>query len=206
MGQRLMTESKIKILSTWCDKNLSFIPHAEEECLKAMKNMAILGKTMPNVVGARASKKKVMASAFMSVLGYATEVWQPALRWGTARTNLDRVLRLVAIWVARAFKTVPTEDIMVVAGIPPAKGLFNGKANAWGKRRMGKWRARWLTRQSWTKTLIPDLTQWINRSHGEVGYHLTQLLTGQGENGVFLAKMSGTKKRVSWNRAIVRRE
>ncbi|XP_031343130.1 uncharacterized protein LOC116170768 [Photinus pyralis] len=189
-GQRLATEARIKILGVWIDKNLSFIPHVEEVCGKATRSMVALGKIMSNIGGARASKRKVMASAAISILGYAVEVWQPALRWGTARTRLDRVLRLAAIRVASAYRTVPTQDIMVVAGIPPAEVLFNGRANGWSEaRRTEEWQSRWLTRVSWTKTLIPDLTEWKDRSHGEVDYHLTQLLTGHGENGVFLAKI-----------------
>ncbi|CAB0043254.1 unnamed protein product [Trichogramma brassicae] len=32
----------------------------------------------------------------------------------------------------------------------------------------------------WTHRLIPNITPWIERRHGEVDYHLTQLLTGHG--------------------------
>ena len=32
----------------------------------------------------------------------------------------------------------------------------------------------------WTKTLIPNIADWIYRNHGEVGYHLTQFLSGHG--------------------------
>ncbi|CAB0032352.1 unnamed protein product [Trichogramma brassicae] len=32
----------------------------------------------------------------------------------------------------------------------------------------------------WTHRLIPNIRVWIERRHGEVNYHLTQLLTGHG--------------------------
>lgn len=32
----------------------------------------------------------------------------------------------------------------------------------------------------WTRRLIPDIRRWTERGHGEVGYHLTQALTGHG--------------------------
>ncbi|CAB0033702.1 unnamed protein product [Trichogramma brassicae] len=36
------------------------------------------------------------------------------------------------------------------------------------------------TKARWTHRLIPNIRTWIERRHGELNYHLTQLLTGQG--------------------------
>ncbi|CAB0030729.1 unnamed protein product [Trichogramma brassicae] len=35
-------------------------------------------------------------------------------------------------------------------------------------------------KERWTHRLIPNIRLWIERKHGEVDYHLTQLLTGHG--------------------------
>jgi len=32
----------------------------------------------------------------------------------------------------------------------------------------------------WTRTLIPNISPWINRRHGETDFHLTQALSGHG--------------------------
>ncbi|XP_031358612.1 uncharacterized protein LOC116182232 [Photinus pyralis] len=145
---------------------------------------------MPNTGGVRASKRRVMASAVMSGLLYAAEAWQAATKWASAMAIMNRVIRLLAVRICSAYRTVQADDVMVVAGIPPAEVLCNGRANGWSEaRRTEEWQSLWRTRVSWTKTLIPDLTEWKDRSHGEVDYHLTQLLTGHGENGVFLAKI-----------------
>ncbi|CAB0043456.1 unnamed protein product [Trichogramma brassicae] len=45
-----------------------------------------------------------------------------------------------------------------------------------------RWQSRWdrSTKGRWTHKLIPNIGLWIDRRHGEVDYHLTQLLTGHG--------------------------
>lgn len=44
-----------------------------------------------------------------------------------------------------------------------------------------------------TKGLIPNIEQWINRTHGELEYHLTQILTGHGNFNDFLYKIRKTE-------------
>ena len=41
---------------------------------------------------------------------------------------------------------------------------------------------RWHGEQTgrWTHRLIPELTTWLNREHGEVGFYLVQALSGHG--------------------------
>ena len=42
-----------------------------------------------------------------------------------------------------------------------------------------EWQEEWShsTNGAWTWELIPDAGKWIGRRHGEVSYHLTQLLS-----------------------------
>lgn len=56
------------------------------------------------------------------------------------------------------------------------------KWSAWFVERPGK--------ASWTKELVgPHLDRWIKRDHGEVSFHLTQLLTNHGCFNAYLAKI-----------------
>ncbi|EDW33671.1 GL22936 [Drosophila persimilis] len=50
------------------------------------------------------------------------------------------------------------------------------------QRTILQWQDSWdnSSKGRWTHRLIPDLKSWLNRSHGQVEYHLTQLLTGHG--------------------------
>lgn len=37
--------------------------------------------------------------------------------------------------------------------------------------------------------IVPNLNDWLNRGYGSVGFHLTQLLTGHGVFGSYLARI-----------------
>ncbi|CAB0039557.1 unnamed protein product [Trichogramma brassicae] len=81
----------------------------------------------------------------------------------------------------------------VLAGIPPLALLGDERAWLYGRRReyakdeerlatLSKWQEAWdrSTKARWTHRLIPNIRVWIERRHGELNYHLTQLLTGHG--------------------------
>ena len=49
-------------------------------------------------------------------------------------------------------------------------------------RLIERWQTRWHGERNgrWTYRLIPELTTWPNRKHGEVSFYLTQALSGRG--------------------------
>ncbi|CAB0035777.1 unnamed protein product [Trichogramma brassicae] len=88
---------------------------------------------------------------------------------------------------------VSYEATYVLAGIPPLALLADERARLYGRRRedakdeerlatLSKWQEAWdrSKKARWTHRLIPNIRVWIERRHGELNYHLTQLLTGQG--------------------------
>ena len=62
------------------------------------------------------------------------------------------------------------------------------------RRLFEKWQTRKHGDQSgrWTHPLIPELTTWLNRKHGKVGFYLAQALSG---HGCFNAYLKRFKKR-----------
>ncbi|XP_077295464.1 uncharacterized protein LOC143917757 [Arctopsyche grandis] len=56
---------------------------------------------------------------------------------------------------------------------------------------MIQWQQRWesATGGRWTQKLVGDLKQWCGRTHGDLSYHLTQLLAGHGCFGTYLHKI-----------------
>ena len=56
---------------------------------------------------------------------------------------------------------------------------------------MEKWQDQWDKGKygRWTWRLIPNIEKWIDRPYGEVGYHLTQMLSGHGCFRKYLYKM-----------------
>ncbi|KAH8245664.1 hypothetical protein KR032_004909, partial [Drosophila birchii] len=49
-------------------------------------------------------------------------------------------------------------------------------------RSITRWQAMWdsSTKGRWTHRLIPDISSWVSRRHGEVDFYLTQVLSGHG--------------------------
>ncbi|XP_031358632.1 uncharacterized protein LOC116182251 [Photinus pyralis] len=121
LGQTIETDSKVKVLGVWLDKNLSFIPHAREISDKAMAVYGALCKVFPNTGGARESRRRVMAAAVMSGILYAAEVWWPATKWGTAMASVNRVIRLLALRICCGYRTVQLEDALVLGGYGPRR-------------------------------------------------------------------------------------
>uniref|UniRef100_A0ABD2WAC0 Reverse transcriptase zinc-binding domain-containing protein n=1 Tax=Trichogramma kaykai TaxID=54128 RepID=A0ABD2WAC0_9HYME len=81
--------------------------------------------------------------------------------------------------------------LRVIGGRPVL--LADERVRLFGRRRedvedeerlatLSKWQEAWdrLTKARWTHRLIPSIRVWIERKHGELNYHLTQLLTGHG--------------------------
>uniref|UniRef100_A0ABD2WVD7 Reverse transcriptase zinc-binding domain-containing protein n=1 Tax=Trichogramma kaykai TaxID=54128 RepID=A0ABD2WVD7_9HYME len=80
-----------------------------------------------------------------------------------------------------------------MAGIPSLALLANERSRIYLRRTedakkeerletLRKWQEQWdrSTKGRWTHRLIPNIREWVERKHGEVNYHLTQLLSGHG--------------------------
>ena len=61
------------------------------------------------------------------------------------------------------------------------------------RRTMVEWQARWSNlrgRAEWTRSLIADVDDWTSRRHGEVGYNLSQFLSGHGRFKSYLKRIN----------------
>ena len=104
------------------------------------------------------------------------------------------------------YRTVSEPATLVVAGIIPIdlisrekKEVYTGMSAADKKtqreearaRTMTRWQERWINdpRGRWTFKLINELSPWVHRTHGEVNFYLTQLLTAYGYFRTYLHKM-----------------
>jgi len=50
----------------------------------------------------------------------------------------------------------------------------------------------------WTHTLIPEIAPWVNRTHGETNYHLTQALSGHGCFAAYLKRFGKLESSECW--------
>jgi hypothetical protein len=114
------------------------------------------------------------------------------------------VHRLAVMRVVSAYRTVSYDAACVIAGMMPICMTIKEDAKCGeSKRRTGvserpshreqsllDWQEAWNNslKGRWTYRLIPKLKPWLERRHGEVGYHLTQFLTGHGAFEEYLHK------------------
>ncbi|KAJ8911120.1 hypothetical protein NQ315_003295 [Exocentrus adspersus] len=134
---------------------------------------------------------------------YGAEIWAPAMDVQKYRKQLETVHRRLLIRVVAAYRTVSLEALQVISGIPPIDLLARERRDkyVYGEtkqqiraRTMRIWEERWSRgiKGAWTRELISNVGRWVDRKHGEVGYHFTQWLTGHGSFGRYRRKINKT--------------
>ncbi|CAB0043590.1 unnamed protein product [Trichogramma brassicae] len=154
---------------------------------------ALAKKIMPNSGGPRSSRRKLYAHVVDSILLYGAPVWSTAALKRAFMQQAESAHRRACLRVIGGRPHVAYEAAYVLAGIPPLALLADERARLYGRRRedakdeerlatLSKWQEAWdrSKKARWTHRLIPNIRVWIERRHGELNYHLTQLLTGHG--------------------------
>lgn len=190
-GVNTRTTEVVKYLGVSFARNMRMNQHLLGAAKKAEASAMSITRLMPNVGGARASRRRVLASVVDSVMLYAAPVWVRALKQKSGRGILEKVQRRTALRICSAYRTASTEAVVVLAGVPPLELLaeercriYRGEDAKEARREtLERWQRMWeedTGKAAWTKRLIPDVRQWMGRSHGEVNYHITQMMTGHG--------------------------
>lgn len=174
--------------------------HTDNAGAKAARVAEELARLMPNIGGPKTSRRKLYNEVVHSMLLYGAPIWADALNIERTRLNMARVQRRSALRVAAAYRTVSEDAILVLTAIPPIdllaqerlavqRGTQKKEAR---EKTMQKWLLRWgrSTKGRWTHRLIGDLTAWCARKHGQLCFHLTQILTGHGCFGEYLHRIS----------------
>lgn len=201
IGERTITTSRaIRYLGVWFGKDGSHAEHIAKTTRKASVKMRQLERILPNVDGPRQQKRRLLAHVVSSVMLYAAPIWAGELnRTKTSKRAMESVHRRAAVRTIASYRTVSHEAVQVLAGIPPIDLIIQERIRKYRNPELTKeelkgatireWKTRWEThtgKAEWTKSLIKDLDLWVNRSHGEMGYHLTQVLTGHGDFNEYL--------------------
>lgn len=110
----------------------------------------------------------------------------------------------MAVKVCRAYCTVSYETVMVLASVPPIhlmawerKVIYESEEPRGEERLrirrelMVKWQEEWEATEkgAWTKALISNVTDWVNRGHGAMDYHIAQALSGHGSFKTYTHKI-----------------
>jgi hypothetical protein len=180
----------LRYLGVQIDDKLRFAEHAEKAASKATRIAEDLARLMPNIGGPKQKRRKLYSEVVHSVLLYGAPIWADATKIERTRLTLARVQRRSALRVASAYRTVSEDAILVLTATPPIdllakerQAVYNGQKKVDAKElTMQKWKERWdtSTKGRWTHQLVGNLNAWCERKHGELNYHLTQMLTGHG--------------------------
>lgn len=189
-GIQVRTSRAVKYLGVWLDNKMTFSEHISRTVLKGQRTLSALTSLMPNTKGPRASKRKLLASVVHSQILYGAPSWHNASQNKKLIQKLGSLQRLLAIKICSAYRTVSTDGVGVIAGIPPIKWQIMERTERYEgtpkveayENMMTRWQTQWNDAPygRWTYQLIPDIRQWVERPYGEVDYYLTQVLSGHG--------------------------
>lgn len=200
------TRGEVKYLGITLDTKLTFWPHIKRTAERAAAKVASLTRLMANTHGPKPSTRRLLMSTAHSILLYGAEVWADALTIKKYRKTMTYVQRQGALRIACAYRTVPAEAVLIVAGVIPIDLLAMERKRIYERdeqterpdaarrereKTLTDWHARWTTEGSgrWTRRLIKDLRPWTERGFGEVNFYLTQFLTGHGYFRSYLHNM-----------------
>ena len=190
----ISSKRSIRVLGVMVDDKLSFGSHVDYACKKAVTAISALSRMMPNSSAIVSSRRRLLANVALSILRYGGPVWASVLRMDCHRRKLESTHRLMCLRVASAYRTVSQEAACVLAGMMPIGIIvkedeerydLRGVEGARGHSRsfsMYRWQREWSSSSKgrWTHRLIPELLVWVDRRHGEINFHLTQVLSGHG--------------------------
>ncbi|CAK9820187.1 Putative 115 kDa protein in type-1 retrotransposable element R1DM [Anthophora quadrimaculata] len=217
--KRQLIEAKkyIVYLGIILDYRLNFMEQIKRAGGKAIGILNSLGPIIKNLTGPTQAKRRLLAGVSQAVFLYGAPIWANAIQRGENKKIAVRVSRLCALRVAAAYRTISNEAVHAISGVPQMDILARKRKKIHEKCKdiigndktkikknikkqikeemLEEWQEEWVNLSSkaeWTRELIPDIRKWMRRKHGEVDYHLTQVLSG---HGVFNSYLYRFKKR-----------
>ena len=198
-GYEVVSQPALKYMGVWLDRGMRMMAHVRKTYEKANRIVSALTRITPRVRGPTASKKRMLATVVLSTILYAAPIWEGVTRYAHYRALLERLNRRMALRVTAAYRTAPTEAVLVLAGLPPIdlqikeRVLLHkfGRTYKTQARRivMGEWSQRWSGYTGWAKRFIVDPRSWWEGKVAESDHFLSQAVTGHGSFGAYLCRI-----------------
>ncbi|KAH8304870.1 hypothetical protein KR059_003005, partial [Drosophila kikkawai] len=160
-----------------------------------------LSRMLPNTRGPRQYTRKLLSSVVTAQILYAAPVWAEAASVKSYMRGVEATYRVCAIRIACSFRTISEDAALVIAGQVPLAKLIRERKEIFAamqdrralpsraelkvaarRRSIENWQSQWdsSSKGRWTYRLIPDIARWVERSHGQVNFYLSQVLSGHG--------------------------
>ncbi|XP_072159010.1 uncharacterized protein [Bemisia tabaci] len=156
---------------------------------------------MPNIDGPTFLKRKLIVHAILSIIWYGVEIWASSCN----KKNINLItatLRPLKRSLSSAYKTVSNNVLNVITDIPPTDLLIERKLRTIRKQEdrleieidiNKRWNDRWTeeglqNKDKWIHKILPSLQPWIERTHGDVDFYLTQFFSGHGSFNSYLSR------------------
>lgn len=212
------SKEHLKYLGIILDSRWTFRKHLEYAADKAGKITGALGRIMPNLRGPSEKKRKLFYGAVTAAALYGSPIWSRDFAADKRKQKgMERIQRNLAIRLIAAYKTTSFNAATLLARVPPwtlvsdtSRRTYNkikelreqGNWTKDGEERvksaerdimMGKWKVQMESEHSegarTRNAILPNFELWMNRGHGSLDFHTTQILTGHGCFGSYLCKI-----------------
>lgn len=188
----------VKYLGVHFDPRLHFGEHATLAAKRAAEASRWLTQLLPNLRGCKQSTRRLLASVVTSRLLYGAPIWYSTIA-AKALSTMESAYRRILLRVACCYRTTSYAAASVVASMLPLALLAEERMNLYSGLQkeaareiaLSKWQRSWeapTQNGRWTFRLIKDVKPWIQRKHGEVSFHLSQVLTNHGCFNQYLMK------------------
>lgn len=217
-GTAIPVGKSMKYLGLVLDGRWRFEEHFRRLAPRLVAAAGKLSSILPNIGGPGATCRRLYTGVIRSMALYGAPIWAGTINARTAAL-LHRPQRTMCIRMVRAYRTVSFVGASLLAGLPPWDLEAESLATVYWRRLRAReggedppprivtsWRdkEREVTLRKWEERLSDPLTtrelvaairpllkQWVERKHGVLSYHLTQLLTGHGCFGGYLCEVVG---------------
>lgn len=116
-GNRIEIQDSINYLGVELHRVLGFKAHVEMAAAKAQATASALSRLIPNNGGSGQKKRRLLSTVVASKLLYASSIWARALAFSRNVETIERPQRTMAVRIARAYRTISTAAVMVIAGL-----------------------------------------------------------------------------------------
>ncbi|XP_025267153.1 uncharacterized protein LOC112638882 [Camponotus floridanus] len=196
----------IKYLGLLLDRRWKFTEHFNYVEGKVASVTRALCAIMPNLKGPCEKQRRLYAHVICSIINYGAPIWSPETSDKKIREKLRRMQRVIAIRVIAGYRTISTDAALILARVIPtdihAAYFRRVFLRVHDLKRQELWKKseekdikedeEILLKRQWQITLqrqdvagartclaiAPHLNQWLIRNHGELTFHMTQLLSG----------------------------